>query len=836
MSTDTDPSRPKTGVPLVLAQERASRISDLHYELRLRLEKDPSQPILGSSTIRFAIAETGRPIYLDFAPEIGGRGRAESWVSSLTVNGEAVEPVHESEHVELPAQALRSGTNEVVIDFVAGDTSLNRQEDFLYTLFVPDRARTAVPIFDQPDLKARYTLSLDVPAGWEAVANGAEVGRRETGERIALEFAETLPIPTYLFAFAAGKFEVAVAERAGRTLRLLHRESDAEKVARNLETVFDLHGTALEWLEDYTGIDYPFAKLDVALIPAFQYGGMEHVGSIFYRDRSLFLDDTPTQSDLLGRASLIAHEVAHMWFGNLVTMTWFDDVWLKEVMANLFAAKIVHPSFPEVDHDLRFLLAHHPRAYGVDRTAGAHPIRQELDNLAEAGSLYGAIIYQKAPIVLRQLEERLGEERFRAGLRRYLERYSYGNATWQELVAALAEGSELDLSAWSNAWVSEPGRPQVAVERSGPVATLRPSDPGGRSRSWPQSFSAATVAPSGELGALQAVEIDAESVRVDAPLSDALLPDATGLGYGDFVLDEASRAFFLEELQEVQSPLARASAWLALWDDMQEGRVAPERLLAVALRAVEEESNELLLSRILGDLRELYWRFLNREERQRLAPELERALWERVETDRRATVKSSVLRAYRDLALTDEATARLAELWRGSLAVPGVTLSPSDRTALVVALSVRAHPDAESMLEDQLRQLENVDQRRRLEFLRGALSARAEDRTAFFANLADPAARAREPWVLEALRALHHPLRAESAIRFLPEALELLEEVQRTGDIFFPLGWLSGNLSGHSSSEAVEAIDAYVAGHPDLSPKLLGKLEQAADPVRRAAR
>ena len=319
----------------------------------------------------------------------------------MRVAGEPVDFEARDEHVILPAEVMSPGHNVVDIEFTAGDGSLNRQDDFLYTLFVPDRARVAVPLFDQPDLKARLRLQLDVPAQWRAVANGSLASREVRGERAVLTFTETHAISSYLFAFAAGEFQVEEAERDGRPMAMYHRETDRERVERNAGAIFDLHASALAWLEEYTGIPFPFEKFDFVLVPAFQYGGMEHPGAIFYRADSLLLDESATQNAQLGRASLIAHETAHQWFGDLVTMTWFSDVWMKETFANFMAAKIVNPTFPEVDHDLRFLLAHHPAAYGVDRTAGANPIRQPLDNLNEAGTLYGAIIYQKAPIRLR---------------------------------------------------------------------------------------------------------------------------------------------------------------------------------------------------------------------------------------------------------------------------------------------------------------------------------------------------------------------------------------------------------------------------------------------------
>ena len=335
----------------------------------------------GRATLRFSLRAPHR-IVLDFA-------QPRDRIRSVRVGGADVAFDFAEGHLTLPASATRAGDNEIAIEFVAGDEALNRNDEFLYTLFVPARAHLAFPCFDQPDLKARYTLSLDVPAGWQAVANGAETKADTNQGRTRVAFAQTQPLPTYLFAFAAGKFSVETATRNGRTLRMFHRETDAAKVARNRDAIFDLHAAALTWLEDYTRIPYPFGKFDFVLIPSFQFGGMEHAGAILYNAASLLLDESATQNQLLDRASMIAHETSHMWFGDLVTMQWFNDVWMKEVFANFMAAKIVNPSFPQVNHDLRFLLSNYPDAYSVDRTAGANPIRQPLANLNDAGQLYG---------------------------------------------------------------------------------------------------------------------------------------------------------------------------------------------------------------------------------------------------------------------------------------------------------------------------------------------------------------------------------------------------------------------------------------------------------------
>ena len=188
---------------------------------------------------------------------------------------------------------------------------------------------------------------------------------------------------------------------------------------------------------------------------------MEHVGAIQYRASSLFLDSGATKEQLNARANLISHETSHMWFGDLVTMQWFNDVWMKEVFANFMADKITRGNQPVSTYELKFLIDHYPAAYSIDRTAGANPIRQRLDNLQEAGTLYGNIIYHKAPIMMRQLERLMGKEPFRDGLRQYLKKYNFGNATWPDLISILDARTPANLIAWNKVWVNEAGRPEI---------------------------------------------------------------------------------------------------------------------------------------------------------------------------------------------------------------------------------------------------------------------------------------------------------------------------------------------------------------------------------------
>jgi aminopeptidase N len=823
---------PGAGIPESLANERAAAISSLRYELEFTIPASRTEPIRGREVVRFRLASPHR-VVLDF-------GQPRDRVLSVKRGGQPVDFTFANNHLVIDAAHTVAGDNAFEIEFVAGDDSLNRNDEFLYTLFVPARAHLAFPSFDQPDLKARYTLSLDVPPGWQAVANGRAANPQTNGGRSLVRFAETEPLPTYLFAFAAGKFQVETASRNGREFRMFHRETDASKVARNRNAIFDLHASALAWLEEYTGIEYPFGKFDFVLIPAFQFGGMEHAGAILYNAPALLLDESATQNQYLGRASLIAHETAHMWFGDLVTMRWFNDVWMKEVFANFMAAKIVNPSFPEVNHELRFLLTHYPAAYDIDRTAGSNPIRQPLANLNEAGQLYGAIIYQKAPIVMQQLELLVGETTFRDGLREYLKTYAFGNASWTDLIRILDGRTAHDLAAWSRAWVEERGRPVFRTtwfDHGSRGMRLEGSDPLRRGLVWPQRLGIGIGFDGGSFHPTP-VQMTGTSVEVFfVGVADPayVLPNALGLGYGLFVLDDRSREYLLTRLEDIPNPLARGAAWITLWDNMLEGHVAPATLIQSAMRALPRETDEQNTQRVLGYLARAYWRFLPQRERVVRAKALERFLRDGLARARSTSEKSAWFNAFRDVVQTPDGLAWLTRVWRREEKIPRLTFAETDEINMAMELAVRAVAGAEQIMDTQYARIQNPDRKERFAFVRPALSADAAVRERSFERFKTLENRRREPWVLEAQSYLNHPLREEHARGFIRPSLELLREIQRTGDIFFPKRWIDATLGGHRSAEAAATVKDFLARELQYPQRLRWTVLTALDELTRAA-
>jgi len=758
------------GVSLELAEYRAAAVADIHYQLRFHIPEDQQADIGGFVAISFLLNDKSQPLQLDFR-------ESSAKVKRVNSNGEAADFRFENEHIIIPAADLVLGQNTVEVEFTAGSSSLNRNPEYLYTLFVPDRARTAFPLFDQPDLKASYSLTLNIPQDWTAMANAPIAEVSEVEGHLEYRFLKSDLISSYLFSFVAGKFETESREIDGRQMTMLHRETDEEKVARNVDEIFALHVAALDWLEDYTGIEYPYQKFGFVLIPAFQYGGMEHVGAIQYRAASLFLDEAPSETRLLGRAGLIAHETAHMWFGNLVTMEWFNDVWTKEVFANFMAAKIVNPGFPDVNHDLNFLVRHYPSAYSVDRTAGANAIRQSLPNLNEAGQMYGAIIYSKAPIMMRHLEEMIGESLFREGMQEYLETFAFNNATWPALVEILDRKSDEDLKSWSEVWVNAAGRSGIQAQ-------------------WEDD--------------------DASSSGL---FRYGLVPATLSSPSSWSLLDEVARA---AELVNVYEQLLAGSD------------PAPEEYFLRLLDIVEVEQNQLVLNLALGQLRRTFWNLLSVSQRDEHAPVVERVLWDTLLAQDEPSKRKVFFEAFVSISLTPDAVRKAHDVWSGDLPVERLPLAENDLIEVAQTIAVKLPDDAARIIAAQISNAKNPDNIRKLEFVAPSLSSDQQVRDNFFASLADEANRATESWVLDALGNLHHPLRIAESEQYILPSLELLQEIQVTGDIFFPKRWLDETMGNYRSDTAVGTVRTFLDERPDYNEQLRMKILQSADMMFRA--
>lgn len=319
------------------------------------------------------------------------------------------------------------------------------------------------------------------------------------------------------------------------------------------------------------------------------------------------------------------------------------------------------------------------------------------------------------------------------------------------------------------------------------------------------------------------------------PAPRFVLANGGAVGYGLFELDPVSRQTLLASLPEISSALIRGSALVTLWDEVLERHVAPLDFMELMFRALPAESDELNVQRMLSYLRSTYWRLLSAATRARLAPRVEATLRAGLARARTTSLKAAYFAALRNIALTTDTVTFLERVWRRRESVPGLPLAETDESALALDLTVRAVAEWDEILRVQLARIQNTDRRERFAFLIPALSADAATRDRFFASLADPANRRHEPWVIDAVTYLNHPLRAEASEHYLRPSLELLREIQRTGDIFFPNRWLDATFNGHHSSQAAATVRTFLDDQRDYPPQLRQIIQQSADPLFRAA-
>ena len=792
------------GVSHALAQLRKENISNVNYSLCFSVPERKDSAVYGNAGISFDI-DAPQEIVFDFSEEQN--------VNAVSVNGSRAEYNIHNEHIIIPASFFKEGTNTVDITFVAGDRSLNRNDDFLYTLLVPDRARTVFPCFDQPDMKATFRLALDVPEGWRAVSNSAVCNEVVNGGYRHIVFAPTEPLSTYLFSFVAGVFKKDIYNDGRRTFAAYHRETDPKRVAQ-LPVIFSQVAMSLAWLEEYTGVPYPFAKYDLIILPGFQYGGMEHTGATLYNDTKMFLSEHPTPDEELARASLIAHETAHMWFGDFVTMRWFDDVWTKEVFANYFAARITEPLFPEVNHALNSIKNYTASALSEDRTPGTNAIRQELDNLRNAGLIYGNIIYNKAPVMMSKLVEIMGEEPFREGIHEYLTTFAYGNATWDDLITILDVRCDEDLKAFSEVWVHCKGMPHITfAEREG-MLEITQHDPLQRSLLWPQRFAITFVGDGWE----RVEEVNLSGERATLPIPEGtqvILPNTDGRGYGLFIPTPKTMEWLLAHWHEVGDDTARQSLLMTLHENYQAGLLGAEVWLQALLEGLPSERNELVASTLCG--------YLGEPLREVGTAEVEALLWQWSEEHALASCRLQLMRSLIANARAPKTIAQLYAVWEQK---SHPTLSERDYTNLAYELALHMPERHEAIVATQRARIVNPDRLREFDFVARAVVPDTAVMDSVFAALLKAENRRIEPWAEKALTYLNHPLREEYAVKYIRPGLEAMQEVQRTGDIFFPKKWARALLRYHRSEEARREVEAFFAAHPDYPELLKSKILQ----------
>ena len=842
------------GVSRELAISRAARLSDLHYALSFDLQPHAST-IPGQEVLAFTDSGTG-DLALDYR---------DGTLSSAQLNGQAIPIALVNGHLTLPGARLVHGRNELKLAFAsnvaAAGKAFTRYTDrddgneYLYTLFVPMDASMAFPCFDQPDLKARFTLTVGAPVEWHVVSN-TQGQIQPNGKLASTSFEETRPISTYLFAFTAGPWQSLPGHASGeRTVYV--RKSQLARAQAEAPQIQHMAARGIAYFSTYFAQPFPFPKYDLVLIPGFPFGGMEHAGATFLNEDGVLFRTAPTASDYFRRNTLVLHETCHQWFGDLVTMRWFDDLWLKEGFAQYMAYKALAELEPASQPWKHFYEDIKPLAYGIDETQGTTPIYQNIPNLKDAKSAYGAIVYQKAPAVLKQLNFFLGEDTFRNGLRLYLKQHAYANAQWSDLVGAFESagdqlGQSHDVQAWAKAWILQRGMPQVNVVWScedGKISrfAMTQQDVLNTGATWPITNQILLAYPDRSPETLTKAwssSLTQVAAAVGKPCPSYVLANAGDQAYGRFLLDPVSESevtktlvpatnpgapSFAASSQRVGSadiatdPLLHTQLWGALWENARVASSSPRSYVELALRSLPKETDESLARINGGRTASALHAYLSDHNRAIYAPQAETVIADRMLHAPTLNLRIVNFRTFTNLAQTPHALAQLKSLLDGSLTIQGMPLKPLDRWNLIGHLTAMNDPDAPKIFAAE-KAKDHSGEGQKYAFAVAASTPDAATKSRYFADYLSTTSGIQEDWLTQSLRPFNSWNQAALTEPYLTRALDALPEIKRTRKIFFLGAWLAAFLDGQHSPEAQAAVHAWLAAHtldPDLRLKVL---------------
>ena len=940
------------GVSQQLAQWRAANYRDVRYKLNITLEK--GAPLMkGDLEIAVTLTDTGakNDLILDWRATQFSGDKDKPYANVIQINN-AIDVISSvvNEHLIVPKGALKAGENVIKIQFAspiktsgAAVTRYLDKEDggeYIYSLFVPSDASTAFPCFDQPDLKARFDLNITVPNDWTVVTNTDVMSQIDVkcshcdpgqiGQKILI-FRRTEPISTYVFAFAAGNFytfkeclynnelkgqaKVKCLDVSGSEYpetrdhsNIYVRRSQAEKFKQHAAEVFRLNREGLKFLASYFDYPYPFPKYDLVLIPEFPFGGMEHAGATFLREDSIIFPQEPTANNYISRANVLFHEAAHQWFGDTVTMRWFDDLWLKEGFAEFMAYKTLEKVMPEYNAWKVFYERNKQSAYLTDSTKGTTAIYQPIENLSAAKSAYGNIVYRKAPSFLRQAEFYLGEDKFQTAVRAFLKKHEFANAGWEDLVKEFEAASGEDLKLWADDWVKQRGVAIVRIKllagdhlqqgniQSPRIVFDKTNANGGNSMpiiatrifylfgdkkaviSFKVRGGTVVFTPNDEKGADQ----------LSAP--DFVFPNYQDYGYGIFLMDDKSKKYALENIQNEKDDFLRAMMWGSLWDSVREGELDPKAYVELVVKNLAlspglsppssstkppeggtqnittppskvGEQDETTIAGLLGRVSTAMNYYLSEKQKAELTPRVENLLVGKLNNYSSTGQRLTFYRSFLGIASTERARDILKHVLKGELSandfhlasgssandstasggslpdnyvVDQIPLKTKDKFDIVTRLLILGDKEAPALLAE-LEKTETSDEAKRYAYAARAGIGTAENKAKYFSDfLTDK--NISESWIEAAAGPFNSVRQSDLTLPFLQKALAELPNLKRNRKIFFINGWLGAFIGGQKDEKALAIVNKFLADNPDLDKDLRLKILENADGLERAVK
>jgi aminopeptidase N len=683
------------------AQERASLIQVHDYDIALDLTRG-AETFLSTTTVRFSATEDAS----SFIDAVTGT------VHSVTLNGAELDPADVADGVRIRLDAL-AADNEltVVADMLYTNTGegLHRFVDpvdgevYLYSQFeVPD-SRRVFAVFEQPDLKAEFRFTVTAPAQWQVVSNQPTPEPVPAGEGIATwSFEPTPRISSYITALVAGPYVVetdSLVSSDGRTIPLgvFARASLAPFL--DADYVFEKTKQGFAFYEEKFGVPYPFAKYDQLFVPEFNAGAMENAGAVTFTETYVFRSKV-TDAIKERRVVTILHELAHMWFGDLVTMKWWNDLWLNESFAEYASTLATAEATEWTEAWTTFAAMEKSWAYRQDQLPSTHPIVATINDLEDVQVNFDGITYAKGASVLKQLVAWVGEKEFLAGVHEYFVKHAFSNTELRDLLVELEATSGRDLTEWSAQWLETAGvntlRPEIAVDESGAIASFAILQTAVEEYPTirPHRLAIGLYDFEGErLVRVDRLELDVDGERTEVPeligrtRPALVLLNDDDLAYAKVRLDDASLAVAVEHLASIDSPLARSLVWGSVWDSTRDAESAPRDFVRLVLGNVATETESTTLRTVLNQLVATATQYVAPEYRAEVVEEAGDQLWTLAQSaEAGSDAQFQFVKFFAAIASTPAHLEAVQALLDGSTALGGLDIDTDLGWELLIAL------------------------------------------------------------------------------------------------------------------------------------------------------
>lgn len=598
------------------AFKRSSRVDNVAYLLHFSLSRDESFSV--TSTIYFDLNDTSTPLTIDLS---------EAKIENINVNGtilttEQVNSAYNQWFITLPAEQLITGKNTITVNFTRKHSTngegLHRFKDpvddkiYLYSHFEPAAAQQMFALFDQPDIKATFEMTVSAPQEWTVISAMREDKITKQDDVNIWHFPKSKTLSPYNFSLHAGPYKMWQDNSGKYPLRLFTRQSVANQITPKHWFTYTQQG--FQFFDDYFGINYPFKKYDQVLVPDFLYGAMENAAAVTFAESSFLTNGEMSQNRRERLASVIMHEMSHQWFGNLATMKWWNGLWLNESFA-AFMATLATSEATEFTNAWRsFYAGEKQSAYRADQRVTTHPIEVPVPSTANAFDNIDAITYSKGASVLNQLRHLLGEKTFQQGIHNYLSDNAYKNAVLDDFINSLAKASGKDLAQWKQKWLYQAGVNTIEANyqcNAGKISsfellqTANVNQPTLREQKVQVALFKAKN-PGFKLTKKISVIYQGTNTPIDALIGVAC-PDLVYPNYQDWAfvkvnLDTRSFKTTQNYLAQIQDPLLRSMLWQSLWDSVRDGKLPLNEYLQVALANAPFEQDHTTLGQILGQL------------------------------------------------------------------------------------------------------------------------------------------------------------------------------------------------------------------------------------------